>query len=409
MTGIRQSIVFSEESTYAQGKKSGSYWVAPPPGTFFTSTHNRDVQRVQTTGSKFWDAQAYGKLSGSWSWTFTFDYEYLEPFYFAFESVSRADPPSELLGQTLEGSGTSGKLYTFEKINNARVKSFTIRRKINNVMVGGSNNEITELTGCVVKEVSFSRTAATSKIDVTLSGFYANEVLVTDNSPNIWPTDYQDYNTDNGNGGLVEYSCLYIGDMSDNGGIYMANTESVGIKMENSAGQVYSICSPFASNYYEGLTNISFSTTCYSTDPLQYKTRLYSGGFTNRPPDGSGSSPYRPMSKGMKPVPSMCLACYSNQIIKDDPQYNSTDTLPYENVKTMFSKSKNIVAFELTQVVIKSMPWQKGDGSKLQDTISGSEVQKLKMYVKCQMDVDPSYWFSNSGAHRIQNYTTSDF
>ena len=141
MTGIRQSIVFSEESTYAQGKKSGSYWVAPPPGTFFTSTHNRDVQRVQTTGSKFWDAQAYGKLSGSWSWTFTFDYEYLEPFYFAFESVSRADPPSELLGQTLEGSGTSGKLYTFEKINNARVKSFTIRRKINKRMVNPHNEE----------------------------------------------------------------------------------------------------------------------------------------------------------------------------------------------------------------------------------------------------------------------------
>lgn len=429
MTGIRQSIVFSreKEGEYGQGKDPAAMWLAPPPGTFFTSTHNRNVQRIQTTGSKFWDAQAYGQLGGSWSWTFTMDYNYLEPFYFLFESI---DSNSGLTSPAASGidagmgvsmSDTTGIIHTFQKINNDRVKSFTVLRKINNQMVGGSRNEITQLTGCVVKSFQFQRSAATSKIDVSLSGFYSNERLLAEDADltSIWPTDYQEY--DDSDGGLIEYSCLYAGGLGD--GEYMANTESISIGVDNSAAAVYSVCSPFASNYYEGLTNISFSTTCYSTDPLQYKTRLYSGGFTNRPPQVDGA--YVPMSKGMKPVPKMCIGCYSNQINRDDPTYEpdpgtaGQDSLPSNNnqantaytrtVAEAFADSVFALGFQLDQVVIKSLPWQKGDGSKLQDSISSSEAQKLIMYVKTKgpkhktsgdpLSVDD--WFTANNKHAL--------
>lgn len=436
MTGIRQSIVFSKEKDgqYGQGKDPNAVWLAPPPGTFFTSTHNRGVQRVQTTGSKFWDTQAYGQLSGTWTWTFTMDYEYLEPFYFVFESIgsfpAAAPGPANSginagMGVTMSSANTSGKkIHTFQKINNDRVKSFTVLRKINNQMVGGSRNEITQLTGCVVKSVQFQRNAATSKIDVSLSGFYANERLLASSATSgIWKTDYEDYENDTG--GLVEYACLYIGGLND--GEYMANTESFGISMDNSAAAVYSVCSPFASNYYEGLANVSFSTTCYSTDPLQYKTRLYSGGYTNTPPQSNGA--YIPMSKGMKPVPKMCIGCYSNQINRDDPTYESgaQDGLPTNNnsansasnktVAVAFAESEKALGFQLDQVVIKSMPWQKGDGSKLQDSLSGCETRKLTMYIKSlgphstsnntDDPLDYGAWFGSSNTHAVDIQPTT--
>ena len=430
MTGIRQSIVFSKEKEgeYGQGKDPAAKWLAPPPGTFFTSTHSRNVQRIQTTGSKFWDAQAYGQLGGSWSWTFTMDYNYLEPFYFLFESVESfdANDTNEVSASKIDKgmgvtmSDTTGKIHKFQKINNDRVKSFTVLRKINNQMVGGTKNEITQLTGCVVKSFQFQRSAATSKIDVSLSGFYSNERLLAENADlnSIWKTDYKDY--DDSDGGLIEYSCLYAGGLGD--GEYMANTESISIGVDNSAAAVYSICSPFASNYYEGLTNISFSTTCYSTDPLQCKTRLYSGGFTNTPPQVDGA--YVPMSKGMKPVPKMCIGCYSNQINRDDPTYEPDpthqDSLPSNNdqgntannkkVSEAFADSVFALGFQLDQVVIKSLPWQKGDGSKLQDSISSSEVQKLTMYVKTKgpkstatgnPSLDVGDWFKATNKHAL--------
>ena len=426
MTGIRQSIVFSKEDTYGQGKGANCAWIAPPPGTFFTSTHNRNVQRIQTTGSKFWDTQAYGQLAGSWSWTFTMDYEYLEPFFFVFEKITAGNISTQpMFKNAPDGPGSTSPpaTFKFEKINNDRIPSFTVLRKINNQMVGGDRNEITQLTGCVVKSFQIQRSAATSKIDVSLSGFYSNErLMAADKKSGIWPTDYQEYK--NATGGLIEYSCLYAGTLVD--GEYMANTESISIGMDNSAAAVYSVCSPFASNYYEGLTSITFSTTCYSTDPLQYKTRLYSGGFTNRPPDGNGDSPYAPMSKGMKPVPIMSIACYSNQINRDDPTYEpdpgaGQDGLPYNDVTETdtstepptvtvnhegsvaqaFADSDRFVGFQLDQVVVKSLPWQKGDGSKLQDSLSGSEVRKLTMYVKSANAPAYADWFASTNKHSV--------
>lgn len=387
MTGIRQSVVFCRERSYKAGKHDDDRWIAPPPGTFISTTHNRQVSKIMTEGNKTFDTLAFGQVSGSFEWTFVMDYDYLEPFFLAFEDVSYDSTTKE---------------YTFSKVNNKRLGSFCMRGKILNRMTGGTKDETRELYGCVVRALRFSKTGGASQINVTLTGFYADESIVLDD---LDATDYQPYN-----GQLVEYSCMFIGDISDDN--YVANTESISISIENSASTIYSVCSPISSEYHEGASAYTFGTTTYSNDPLKYKTRVYSGGYSNKP--------LRPMHKGLRPIPLINIASYNGELAPVGTRYDPDgvedgdpkDDVLLDRFAAAYKESSKSARIVLDDTVIKSLTWQKGDGSKLQDQINSSEVRLISLVVKNSITVKgednaelnlTNYIWSSSNPHALED------
>ena len=163
----------------------------------------------------------------------------------------------------------------------------------------------------MVKTARFSRSAGSSQISVTLSGFYCDEQMILSN---LTSTDYQEYN-----GELIEYSCLFAGAISNDN--YVANTESISLGIENSAAAIYTTCTPFAKDYAEGQTSFTFGTTCYSDDPERYKLRLYGGGVKPAFTKGKAISP---LAKRMKPIPEMNIVSYTSEL--DDDSFSTVAT-----------------------------------------------------------------------------------
>lgn len=360
MTGVRQSIVFQIEDEYGQGNPTGTvagatteYWVAAPPGTFFTSTHRRNVSRIQSMGSKFWDTVAYGSLQGTWEWSFYLDYMYPEPLFLIFEG----DADNNVKGMNL---------LEFTKNNNKRIRSFTIRRKLLNDFIGGAENEVTILKGCVVKTATFSKPSNASYIQVSMSGFYATEELYTLPESEMDETDYTEYD-----GSLVEYGCLTSAELSgadeDNSSL-IQNTDHVQITIDNSAEQIFSTCAPFSTNYAEGQTNITLSASSYANHPAYYKVGVYTGGekFNNVMDVLSNRKALVPGSKGMKPLEHAYLT-----------SYNAMARNTAGIIGSAYSVSTLSSVMKLEKVVMNSLTWQKGDGGKLMDAVNGCPVRRL--------------------------------
>lgn len=421
MTGVRQSFLVSIEARdqFGKGKCANYKWVAPPPGSYFNSTHNRQTSRIQSTGSKRWDTVAYGQLSGQWEWTFTLDYEYLTPLLFAFESytVSAVDANGNVVPEIIDSEddppvpipnpNIRGYKYSFKKDNAGKVPSFTVRRKILNYMAGGPtySDEIVELRGCVCKSFRFNKTDASSQISVTMTGFYADEKMITGELLN---TDYQPYN-----GFLSEWMCMYVSDDPDVSNPvydYVANTDNLGVSVENNAGAVYAVCSPFAKNYYEGLSDFSFTTSCYSTNPDQYKRRLYYGGYKGwTGSTSSGVLTSRPLAKGMRPIPAIKLIAYSGSNRNPPSGSSSSDDEPDHPTDDEVAKNSTYrLEFNIRDCVIKSMTWPKGNGGKIQDSISSAECKDISLDVyikKAKIFFDPS---EAGVAHSVESANVVD-
>ena len=375
MTSVRQSFVFGAESEYGKGKASGYKWIAPPPGSYISTEHSRAAQRVQSTGTKFWDTVAYGKLTGSFTWTFTLDYNYLEPFFFAFEEYTTPATESKdySTGNDKDNTGryhTSG-YYTFAKKDYSRVKSFTIRRKIiNNITGNTGKDELSELRGCVIRNVRMAKASNTSQVNVTFTGFYSNEKLV---EGTLNTTDFKPYD-----GKLAEYMCMYTTDSSSpntaSDYVYVANTDSLELSIGNNLDAIFTTCSPFAKNYYEGVSDFAFSTSCYSDDPERYKLRVYGGGSKVNP-TSTGGNTYVPATKGLTPLKGIRLYTY------DGTATDSTSDEPSSTTDTVISNSENIMMIDIRECVIKSLTWPKGD-SKLQDVISSAECKNIWLQFK---------------------------
>lgn len=385
MTSVRTSFVFAPEKEFK--KMGNNLWIAPPPGSYFSSTAARQTSPIYTTGSKKWDVTAYGQYAGSWDWTFMLDYQYLEPLVLAFDGVAINDRNKIIKWKHKDEAGygyndyvgkdTDYNLFFFTKENNSKPPSFTVRRKILHRIVGGPNDEMVELRGCVVNSISFSRSSSTSQYQVQMSGFYATEEMVLGE---LEKTDYWAYD-----GQLVEYSCVRLYGLFDGKTLsdqVAANTDSVSITITNGTNPVYNTCTPFAGQYYEDRVKFQISTSCYSTDPETYKTRLYSGGHDH--------TARKPLSKGLKPLKKMEIISFDGEMV-DMPNEDATTVITQS-----YSKSKNRLSFIAEDLVIKSARWVNGDGSKLTDSISSTDCKNITLMVaRTPKDGEPDPLFKN--------------
>lgn len=362
MTSVRQSIVFALEKEFRDGNKDSNKWYCPPPGTYFSSTSSRQASPIYSTGSKKWDAAAYGAFSGTWDWTFIMDYNYLEPFALAFDTYAKS---------SITRNNQACMKYTFSKENGKRPPSFAIRRKIMHRVVGGKFDETVILKGCIVNSISFARSASSSQYQVTMSGVYADEEM-TDG-----PLDSTDYREHVGN--LVEYSCLSIGGDTFSASEVVANTDSVTIGISNNVSLINNTCTPFAKAYHDDRAAFQVSTSCYSTDPKTYKTRVYSGGNDN--------IVSRPLSKGLLPLNKMYLSSFSY-----DPRSATADS-NLTKLHQMYNVSEHSVLFTISNVVLRSMKWVNGDGSKLTDSLSSVDCQDISLeIVRKELEQGSDVW-----------------
>ena len=375
MTGIRQSIVFRIEKSFAedpytkeaaQGGTIGSdeqMWIEVPPGSYFQNTHTRSTAKIYGMGAKFYEMPEYGALSGSWEWTFPLSYEYLEPLLLAFEDYSA---PSE-----------GSDYHVFRKANAKRVCSFAVRRKILNRIAGGpdKSDEVDYIMGCVVKSFRISRSAGSSKATVTMSGMYSKDRMVKGN------LESTDYTTRSAN--LVEYGCLIYDDMPGNDVIskpaVVDCVDSITLSVDNGVSPISSTCTPFAVGYYEGKSSCTFGITAYANDPGRIKQRTYSGGYLSK-----DKLPTAPMTRTMKPLPVATVFSFNlnRDTFSNSDEVGFTSTGASMDPIDRFRNSDYSAMFIIKDTIVKSISWQKGDGGRLMDQISSAECKDISLMFK---------------------------
>lgn len=377
MTGVRASVIFAFEDEFGEGKGKNESWRAPPPGTRFTHSYQRSTNRVDAMGTKTYDTVAFGAYKGTWSWTCLLDYEHLEPLLMMFEVEE-----------------VSGDEVVLKKTASTRVKSFAVRRVQLNRLAGGPIDEVLELRGCVCTTIRLSLSAGSSQWSVTIGGFCAKEMTYLDEYDH---TDYVEYD-----GTLVQFGCLFVGDIDKPGtgavsaDNYVGLCDTVQIEISNNAETLDSICTPFSPSYIEGKTENQMSMTVYSNDPFLFKQRLYTGGqgldtavtdTTTTAVDGkkiadvstvtaSGKERkylHRPLCKDLAPLPKLSIVSYD--------ACKGLGDAKGEDIAGTVSIARRMMEIDVTGVVFKSMSWANGE-SKMVDQLTSLTCKDISIRIR---------------------------
>lgn len=359
MTAIRTSLAFAFESEFRGGPKDGKY-LAAPPNSFFTHGHQRSTNRQNTMGTKKFDYIAYGSYHGTWSWSFTADYHYLEPLLAVFEDYK--------VEAIKEGSETTGYWHTFRKDDAGRVPTMCFRRVQLNKQAGGKNgDEVLYITGAVCTDFNISVNAGQSQVNVSMSGFSAEEHVEI---KQLSHTDFKGYD-----GEHVNFACLFTSGAPSKDS-YVGNVQALRVTVKNNAERIWSTCGPIMGEYYEGVSNYEVTANIYSTNPL-FRNRLYTGG--RAPVEGETTSAViggktvtyvpRVRCKKLAPMGSMCITSYSECAEGD------------EDFITAMKKSPFRMDISISDVVFKSMSWERGESAMLMDNLSSAECRSVEFTI----------------------------
>ncbi len=425
MTGIRHSFVFRKETQYAEDpypdcdytdtntpiSEDNLTWTQSPPGFWMDFTYNRSTEEYYGAGSKFFEQVSYGQVNGSWSATFPLTYEYLELLTFAFESYT----PSV---ETDAVNGVTVYTHRFSKANGMKVPSFCVRSKTLNQMAGGpaGSDELAYFKGCVVKEFRLSRSSSTSVATISMSGVFADVKVL---KGTLGSTDYTEKESN-----LVEFGCMFYNDAESAEGKAVPFVDSITLAVGNGLNALYSTCTPIAQGTYEGQSSFQFGMTTYANNPDRVKRRVLSGGY--EPTLAGKKMPTTTMYKKTKPVPLITIISYDgdtftqgefhgektwdtltsagtsakagdwaivtnkgNQVYVCIEAYTSGESngpdcwIPQTEFKgkntvvTNYKQSVNRAKYLVYDTVVKSVSWQKGDGSRMMDQMSSAKCRNI--------------------------------
>ena len=348
MTGVRYSVAIAEESTFGDGAGTNPFYTLSA-GAYMSATANISTETIFSPGAKFFDTAIYGRLSGSFEIDFVLSYEYLGLFKLVFEGYEH-----EVIKAPTD---TEPGVYrhTFTKANNKRIGSFTIRRKTLNKITGPTAglDEATEFRGCVIKSLRISQSSGSSKLSVTLSGYFKEPI--TDLEA-LSKTDFKEFE-----GQPVEWACALFDDK------YVKTVESLTLSVDNGMNMMYTTCRDTSINYYEDKSSFQFGMTTYSNDFTRVKGRALSGGQDAS--NAASGSKYKNMCKNKKPLKSVKMLSFNTCAEGSD------------GVLAAYNAASLSVMFNIEDCIVKSATWQKGDGSRMLDQISSAECKKISMVV----------------------------
>jgi hypothetical protein len=238
-----------------------------------------------------------------------------------------------------------------------------------------------------------------------MTGFYTHEEM---HRVFLYATDYVDYKNEDG---LIEYFCLFADELDDD--YYVANTESFGLDVGLSTAPLANTCCPFPQQFYEGFTTFQVNTSCYANDPKKYKERVLRGGKADSPINSNEPTPptayraddagdvYRaskyfktttlnldtipgrdgymatPACKGLAPMDDMWAVSYN--LCRE---YTDSEGNVQKSLVGAIEESDKVFSFHISKCVMRSITWQKGEGSKLYDQLSSAECRQVDFKVR---------------------------
>lgn len=293
MTASRVSAVWKLEQSFGVVDDTANYEYIGP-GLDFNYQANNQFKFINAVGIKGWEAAAAGRFKGTFSFNTYLDYNTFKWLLMPFEEYSY--------------DAVTG-IHTFTKSNSKVLRSFTLRIKMLNRIVGGPADRTVVLTGCVANTLSLTYESSTSSIRAAVGGMYVNETL--DETP-LTDTDYA--GTVPADIMPIEWGCVQIP-----AGTPIANTERVSVSVSNGVSTIASCGSRFDSAKSEGNLSITGSTTVYARNNSQWYQRVYSGGY-----DNTGLAP---KAKYLRPIPTVTIASSYDSDGAATPAYSCNVTL----------------------------------------------------------------------------------
>lgn len=334
--GARQSAVFVPEDEYGVAPRTG-VWFAMPPGSYFSSSRSRHVRPMYEAGRKMPSAFSYGKVSGTWTWSFPLDYLFLEPLALAFEDYGWSTP------RTSSGVEATGwRIHTFSKSETGTMRSFSLRRKRIHRTVGGSKDEVTQLSGCICTSVRFSQNAGASPVHVVMSGIYADEVMATDGVV-IGTLDTVPHENN-----PVQWTCIY------GEGTPWGQIQSWRVQLQNSIGGIYGVENSRVRAVYETQAKFQFHAEVHSHNPDLIQRRSYSGGVDalRSVPVDSGAMPMRTLE------------------LRTNDEERPAEGMPVTGMNIL-----------ITDCVFSQASWDSGESGRLLDILDGARCRDVSVSV----------------------------
>ena len=356
MTDPRKSVAIAKEAgNFGSGQTETTYGGKPvfftlPPGAWLSHTNEYSNESIFATGSKLRETAAYGNFKGSFTLNFVLDYEHTEVLDLIMEDHTVSSTPTHI-------GNTDYYEHTWKKDNATKIPPFVIREKQLNRIAAGGPDEVVILKGCVAQSMKASRSQQTSKLDITLTGHFADmEVQLAELSM----TDYTLYDTDVG---PVQYSCMFMDELTaDN---YVRDVDQHSFSIDCGTSLVYNTCTPFATAYFEGQSTIQWDAQTFSNRPTEkFQLRPFSGG--------KDSQHLKPLAKGLAPMEKAYFVSYSLSM-RDEDLPSITDAI---------DQSPYFIKVAFTDSTVATMEWPSGDGSKIMDVLSSVQCTSMEITIR---------------------------
>lgn len=394
MTAIRKSYLIAiEDPNEGFGKgipmkdeHGNELWYTVPQGFYISLSSSTQATSLYGTGAKIRQNTVYGSFAGSWNASYVMDFNHLEFFSILFDTIDNETPEDagtqEIHKNSANFSTSDPEVFEhrFRKLNSKRQRSYVLKELVLNKIANGHYDKETIYKGFLARNIQIARSTSGSQMAVEMSGVFADKksrLLSGENGSFFMQIASP----------LTQYSCMYMGldaEPIDSDAIPQVDSHSINI--ETNVSLVYSTCSPIATDFFEDRTMFAWNATAYMNDPTRkFELLPNSGGTLN--PNVTGDVLFedeavnrkfslQPMGKNLKPLEWVNFITY-DESVRDNWRENY-----YGSIVDAYDNSEHVVWIQAKNSTVKSTTTPKGDGSKLQDSLSSVECDEIIITIK---------------------------
>lgn len=387
MTAIRKSYLIAIEDGFGTGQAKDDKWYPMPQGFYLSWSASTQASSLYGTGAKIRQNSIYGSFQGSWNASYVMDFNNLEFLSIIFDTEDNDSPEAIDSTDTTKANFLTEQNgvyeHVFRKINNRRQRSYVIKERVLNKIANGDYDEENVLKGFLARNIQIARSTSGSQMALEMSGVFADKyTTLFDSRLDSFFVPINDP--------LTQYSCMYMGlnaTPEDEDAVEQVDSHSINI--ETSVSLVYSTCSPIATDFFEDKSTFAWNATAYMNNPTKKFKLLSNSGGTLNPkttittPDGHHAR--QPMGKNLAPLEYVNFITYDES--KRDAYHGN-----YLSVVDAYLNSPHVVWVQARNSTVKSTTTPKGDGSKLQDSLSSVECDEIIIRVR---NNKPMIWNDN--------------
>ena len=381
MTAIRKSYLIAIEDGFGTGIAKDGKWWPVPQGFYFAWNSNTQATSLYGTGAKIRQNSIYGQFQGSWNASWVMDFNHLEFLSILFDTydndepipLENPDPTTAPYAANFETDIDGCYEHVFRKLNSRRQISYVIKERVLNIIAGGQYDEENLIKGVLARNINQARSTQGSQMALEMTGVFA------DKWTELYSTKLDSFYTPL-NDPLTQYSCMYMGtDPTPEDEDAIEQVDSHSISIETNVSLVYSTCSPIATDFYEDRSTFAWNASAYMNNPTKKFKLLSNSGGTLEPHTlyvtQDGKHAKQPMGKNLAPLEYVNFITY-------DESYRDAYSDRYDSIVGAYLASQHVVWIQARNSTVKTSSTPKGDGSKLQDTLSSVECDEIIIRVR---------------------------